>query len=72
MSYKCARPFLEGPRDWLGRVDSRKLVAETRGELRKVIDGAMGHVLKKYYPRRASFGGLKGGYTGHSEGSWRL
>ncbi|CAK9112785.1 Hypothetical protein (Fragment) [Durusdinium trenchii] len=51
MSYKCARPFLEGPRDWLSRVDSKKLVSEVRSELRVVIDGAMGHVLKKYYPR---------------------
>ncbi|CAJ1394975.1 unnamed protein product [Effrenium voratum] len=51
MSYKCARPYLEGPRDWLGRVDSRKLMRETRQELRQVIDGAMAHVLKKYYPR---------------------
>ena len=28
MSYKCARPYLEGPRDWLGRVDSKRLVEE--------------------------------------------
>lgn len=47
MSYKCARPFLEGPRDWLSRVDSKKLVSEVRSELRVVIDRAMGHVLKK-------------------------
>lgn len=48
MSYKCARPFLEGPRDWLSRVDSKKLVSEVRSELRVVIDRAMGHVLKKH------------------------
>ncbi|CAL1149516.1 unnamed protein product [Cladocopium goreaui] len=51
MSYKCARPFLEGPRDWLSRVDPKRLVSEVRSELRVVIDNAMAHVLKKYLPR---------------------
>ncbi|CAE7275283.1 unnamed protein product [Symbiodinium pilosum] len=51
MSYKCARPYLEGPRDWLGRVDSKRLVQEVRGELRTVIDGAVNHAVKKYFPR---------------------
>ena len=55
MSYKCARPFLEGPRDWLSRVDSKKLVSEVRSELRIVIDGAMGHVLKKCLCKNGNF-----------------
>jgi hypothetical protein len=50
MSYKCARPFLEGPRDWLSRVDPKRLVSEVRSELRVVIDNAMAHVLKKWLP----------------------
>eukprot|EP00439_Symbiodinium_sp_Y106_P061328 s2712_g9.t1 len=51
MSYKCARPYLEGPRDWLGRVDSKRLVQEVRGELRTVIDDAVSSAMKKYLPR---------------------
>ena len=55
MSYKCARPYLEGPRDWLSRVDSKKLVGEVRSELRVVIDNAMAHVLKKSLPKQSTF-----------------
>lgn len=50
-SYTCARPFLEGPRDWLARVDPKKLVAQIRPELKQVIEGALAQQVKTYFPR---------------------
>lgn len=50
-AYTCARPYLEGPSDWLKRVDSRDLVAQLRPHLLQVIQGALAHVGTTHFKR---------------------
>jgi len=50
-AYSCARPYLEGPSDWLRRVDSSELVAKVRPHLAQVIEGALAHVGSKHFKR---------------------
>lgn len=50
-AYSCARPYLEGPSDWLKRVDSRDLVAKVRPHLVQVIEGALSHVSSTHFRR---------------------
>jgi len=53
-SYNCARPHLEGPKEWLGRVNARNLVAKIRPQLAAVIEGALSHVGTTHFPKTQS------------------
>lgn len=50
-TYECGRPYLDGPRDWMNRVDARKLVAETRSQLASIVSGALDEVAAIHFPR---------------------
>jgi uncharacterized membrane protein YheB (UPF0754 family) len=47
-SYVCARPYLDGPRDWLVRVDPRVLVQRIRPNLKVVIEDGINRVSGKH------------------------
>eukprot|EP00929_Paragymnodinium_shiwhaense_P066999 TRINITY_DN33692_c0_g1_i1.p1 TRINITY_DN33692_c0_g1~~TRINITY_DN33692_c0_g1_i1.p1 ORF type:complete len:645 (+),score=145.98 TRINITY_DN33692_c0_g1_i1:80-2014(+) len=50
MSYVCARPYLDGPGDWLARVDARKLVGQFRPQLAEIIKQTLAGVGAKHLP----------------------
>jgi len=50
MGYTCARPYIQGPRDIMGAVDPKKLVAKTRPQLTRVLEGALAKVGAEHFP----------------------
>ncbi|CAK0794297.1 unnamed protein product [Prorocentrum cordatum] len=61
-SYKQARPYLDGPRDWLKRVDPKKLVSKIRPQLKQVMEDALHRAGTRHFHRtgqRALFEGTR-------------
>jgi len=50
MGYTCARPYIQGPRDIMGAVDPKALVAKTRAQLALVLEGALAKVGAEHFP----------------------
>lgn len=61
-SYKQARPYLDGPRDWLERVEPKKLVSKIRPQLKQVLEDALHRAGTKHFHKtgqRALFEGTR-------------
>lgn len=50
MGYSCARPYIQGPRDIMGAVNPKSLVAKVRPQLTAVIEGALAKVGAEHFP----------------------
>jgi len=50
MGYDCARPYIQGPRDIMGAVNPKSLVAKTRPQLVRVIEQALAKVGAEHFP----------------------
>lgn len=50
-AYTNARPYLDGPREWLARVDSRDLVQQVRPQLKRLIKEALSNVGRAHMPQ---------------------
>lgn len=49
-AFRCARPYLLGPRHWLDRVDPKILVARVRPHLAALVGGALKTVGRRHFP----------------------
>jgi len=48
-AYRCARPYLMGPRQWLGRVDAKLLVAASRPQLERILGSSLDTVARQHF-----------------------
>jgi len=53
-TYSCGRAYLDGPRDWLSRVDASDLVAQSRPQLKQIISDALSRVGAAHFPQADS------------------
>mmetsp|Transcript_19574 Transcript_19574/g.45509 ORF Transcript_19574/g.45509 Transcript_19574/m.45509 type:complete len:553 (-) Transcript_19574:196-1854(-) len=51
LSYSSARKYLDGPREWLGRVDPKAVVTLTRANLYRILAQTLATVGAKHFPR---------------------
>lgn len=58
MAFACARMYLLGPRDWLGRVDPNVLMAKTKPMLTRIIQATITSVGKRHFPSMLEKGRL--------------
>jgi len=54
-AYVSARPYLDGPRDWLTRVDSKGLIDQIRPQLHDLVKDSLAKVLITHFPTTSSF-----------------
>eukprot|EP00434_Breviolum_minutum_P028155 symbB.v1.2.024910.t1/scaffold2390.1/size80330/9 len=49
-AFKCARPYLMGPRDWFKRVDTDVLFSKMHPMLERVVRATINSVSKRHFP----------------------
>merc|ERR1712217_634889 len=54
-SYKYARPYLDGPHDWLSRVDPKSLVEQCRPQLHAVVKESLAKVGEKHFKKTSEY-----------------
>lgn len=53
-AYDSARPFLDGPRDWLARIHAPSLVEQVRPQLLQIIKDSLAMVEQRHFPSATS------------------
>lgn len=49
-AYISGRPHLDGPKDWMSRVDASKMVAEFRPQLQEIVKASLNKVVSAHFP----------------------